>query len=227
MRLVRVLDWPLDGLGAGLVAARQSGRAGAYVNLTWPGFAGVVTGIASGRFAIAVNQAPMPRAGLGPWGDWTVERIRVWQTREVPPMHLLRQVFEQCASYAEACHALTHTPIALPAIFTLAGTRAGEGCVIERTATDAHRHAAPVCVANHWLTPALKGRPRGADSAGRLARMRETCRDPVDDGFGWLAPPVLNETTRMAAILDPAAGKLTARGYEADGAATAILALGP
>src|SRR3990172_7984342 len=33
-RLVRVLDWPFDGLGTNLVAALQTGGAGEWVNLT-------------------------------------------------------------------------------------------------------------------------------------------------------------------------------------------------
>ncbi|HMA16166.1 MAG TPA: hypothetical protein VKP12_15360, partial [Kiloniellaceae bacterium] len=37
-RLTRVLDWPFEGLGAQIVAARQNGPAGAWINLTWPGF---------------------------------------------------------------------------------------------------------------------------------------------------------------------------------------------
>ena len=49
--LWRTLDWPFDGLGRALVAVRQQGRAGRYISVTWPGFVGVLTGLAPGRFA--------------------------------------------------------------------------------------------------------------------------------------------------------------------------------
>lgn len=225
MRLLRVLDWPLNGLGKGLLAVRQSGVAGDYINLTWPGFAGAVTAIAPGRFAAAINQAPMPRSGLGFAGDWLVERTKVWRTREPPPMHLMRQVFEHCTTYEDARHALTHTPVALPAIVTLVGLRPGEGCVIERFATAAHTHDAPVAVANHWLTPDLRGHERGIESRSRLAIMQTVHETPVETDFNWLSPPMLNETTRLAAIMDPAAGRLVVQGFEADGPATTVLSL--
>jgi hypothetical protein len=225
MRLLRVLDWPLDGLGAGLVAAHQSGPAGSYVNLTWPGFVGVVTATAPGRFAAAINQAPMPHAGLGPWGDWAVGRVRVWRTSAPPPMHLLRQVFERCHDYEEARRVLTRTPIALPAIFTLTGADAGEGCIIERTPVTAHVHEAPATVTNHWLTPMLRGRSRGTDSIARHAAMKAVFQGAAGPDFRWLAAPMLNETTRMAAILDAGSARLAVQGFEADGPATTVLSL--
>ncbi len=49
--------------------AGQAGRgrpptrpAGDFLNVTWPGFAGVLTAVAPGRFAASINQAPMRRA---------------------------------------------------------------------------------------------------------------------------------------------------------------------
>lgn len=225
MRLLRVLDWRLDGLGEGLVAVRQSGPAGPWVNLTWPGFAGVVTAAAPGRFAAAINQAPMPKAGLGLAGDWAVGRARVWRSCAVPPMHLLRQVFEACDDYDAARRVLTETPIALPAIFILAGTGPREGCVIERTTGAAHVHAAPATVANHWLARGLRGRPRGTDSPGRLAAMEAVDHGAAGPDFAWLAPPMLNDTTRMATILDAGAGRLDVQGYERAAPATAVLSL--
>ena len=96
--------------------------------------------------------------------------------------------------------------------------------MIERTAQSAYVHEAPVCIANHWLTPALDGRPRGTESAARQALMETVYRRPAD-GFAWLAPPVLNPTTRLAAEMNPATGRLLARGFEESGPATRILRL--
>jgi hypothetical protein len=224
MRILRVLDWPLEGLGRDIVAARQRGPAGAFVNMTWPGYAGCVTGLAPGRFAAAVNQAPMQHFRLGRYGDWAVNRVRVWRSREIPPMHLLRQVFEHCTRFDDAKRALTHTPVAIPAIFVLAGPRSGQGCVIERTAHRAYVLEGPEAVANHWLTPGLTGRARGARSTQRRDAMAAAMGKAGDD-LDWLAEPMLNPKTRLASVLDAATGLLVARGYEAGAPATALLRL--
>ncbi len=42
------------------------------------------------------------------------------------------------------------------------------------------------------------------------------------DDFAWLKPPVLNPTTRLAMLAEPATGKLVAQGFETRGPATAI-----
>lgn len=224
MRMLRVLDWPLPGLGRDLVVTRQDGPAGQFFNLTWPGFVGTVTALAPGRFAAALNQAPIPSHGIGWMGDWLIERMAVWRSREVPPMHLLRQVMEGCRTYRDARHALTYTPIALPALFILAGAVPGEGCVIERTPGGSRIHEAPVSGANCWLTPGRDGKPRGRHSAARR-HMMESLLAHSGDGFDWLAPPILNPTTRVVCEMNPATGTLIAQGWEADGPATALLRL--
>lgn len=225
MRMLRVLDWPLSGLGRSLVAAHQAGPAGRFLNLTWPGFAGVVTGIARGRFAAAINQAPLPNRGLGCWGDWATSRLGIWRSREMPPMHLLRQVFEHCLSYEDARRALIHAPLAVSAIFTLVGPRPGEGCIIERKPHEAWVHPAPAAAANHWLSPDLRGRSRSASSPDRHNQMMALLEERPADGLDWLTPPIRNRMTRLAATLDPAEGRVLAQGFEEDGPATRPLAL--
>ena len=44
--------------------------------------------------------------------------------------------------------------------------------------------------------------------------------------FAWLRAPLLNPTTRLVMIAEPASGRLVARGYEAGGPATQTLAVG-
>jgi len=115
VRLMRVLDWRLAGLGRNLIAAWQRGPAGEFINLTWPGYVGVITAAAPGRFAVAINQPPMMRWGATPPIDWLIGRAQVWRSRALPPSHLLRLVCESCATYKDAKQCLAEMPLCLPA----------------------------------------------------------------------------------------------------------------
>jgi len=225
--LIRVLDWRTPGLGQNVVAAHVAGAAGSFVSLTWPGYTGVLQAMAPGRFAAAVNQAPMRPLGGGflPL-DWAMNRLRVWSVGRLPAAHLLRRVFEQAQTFADARRLLVDTPIAAPAIFSLAGLGAHEACVIERTETEASVFDGQRTAANHWSTPGWRGRGRGIDSAGR-ARQLAAFVDPVDVTLGWLQPPVLNPLTRLAMVASAARGRLIARGFEANGPATTTLVWQP
>ncbi|WP_072396951.1 hypothetical protein [Hyphomicrobium sp. CS1GBMeth3] len=223
-RLVRVLDWRTPGLGRHIIAARVPSPRGRFVTLTWPGYTGVLTAMAPGRFSAALNQAPMRKAVGFYVLDWAVSRRRVWTMPHPTPAHLLRSVFESAADFAEARERLTREPISTPAIFSLAGVRASETVVIERTETEARVHTGPTVAANHWEAPGWRGRSRGKQSAERAAMMHRIIPDLVTD-FSWLAPPVLNPTTRLAMISDAAEGRLVAQGFEAMRPATEPLDL--
>jgi hypothetical protein len=142
-RMLRVLDWRLPGLGAHVVVARERAPAGLFYNVTWPGAVAVLTAMAPGRFSAALNQAPMRQHGLGLLGNWAVCRAKVWRSTALPPAHLLRKVFETATDFAQAKRMLTETPLCLPALFTLSGVRAEEGCVIERTVASDRSRARP------------------------------------------------------------------------------------
>lgn len=212
-RLVRVLDWRSPGLGRHVIAARVQSPRGRFVTLTWPGYTGVLTGMAPGRFSAALNQAPMRKAVGFYVLDWAVSRRRVWTMPHPTPAHLLRSVFESAADFAEARERLTRDPISTPAIFSLAGIRANETVVIERTETDARVHVGPNVAANHWEAPGWRGRSRGNYSAERASMMHCVMPEVVPD-FSWLAPPVLNPTTRVVMVSDAAEGRLVAQGFE-------------
>ena len=46
------------GLGRHVEVARMCGSGGDFDSVTWPGYAGVLTASARGRFAACINQAP-------------------------------------------------------------------------------------------------------------------------------------------------------------------------
>ena len=216
-RLVRTLDWMTSGLGSFVMAARVQCPVGAFVTLTWPGFTGVLQAMAPGRFAAAINQAPMRKLGGGLYPlDWVANRARVWQAPYQMPAQLLRRVFETARDFATARRMLTGEPIAAPAIFTLAGVTGSEACTIERTEMEAHVIEGAACATNHWQAPGWSGHARGVDSEGRIVTMRGASPTELDPAFPWLVPPVLNKLTRLAMVADAACGRLVAQGYEGD-----------
>ncbi len=221
-RLVRVLDWRTDGLGRNVLAARVAGHTGPFVTLTWPGYTGVLQAVAPGRFAGALNQAPMRKAMGNYYLDWAANRRRVWTMPHATPAHLLRSVFERAETYHHAKDMLTKTPISSPAIFSLAGVEAHETCVIERQETDARVHPGSQVAANHWHAIGWTGHARGNDSGGRACQMAHVST-ALDPALPWLAEPILNPTTRLVMIADAKSGRFLAQGYEADGAATVVL----
>ena len=231
-QLLRVLDWPNDGLGRQVTAAHLEGPAGPWTNLTWPGFAGVIQAQARGRFAAAFNQAPLRRVtGFLPL-DWVVARRRWWRNDGLPPAHLLRHAFERCRSYAEAKDLLSSAALALPAIFVLAGLSPEECCVIERLETDVQVREGNgrdgVSSANHFKAFPGRWRPRGEASVERaaaLAGWRESCRGESGETLAFLEAPVLNPMTRLALMAEPGSGRMLVQGYERDGAATELLRL--
>ena len=217
----RTLDWPFPAIGRNVVLARAETDAGPVKYATWPGFLGVISGLAPGRFTIMINQAPLPRlSGLLPV-DWLTARWRTGRSRALPPAHLLRRVFETAEDFAQAVRMLAETPTALPVIFTVAGTRSDELATIERGSTGAMVDTERALAANHWRLTAEEARARGSDSIQRAELLDDSKKRP-EDGFAWLTPPILNPETRLALEGDMSNGVLRAVGYEATGPATLV-----
>ena len=232
--LLRVLDWPFPALGQHVVITLQSGKAGEFYNLTWPAVSGVYTAMAPGRFAAAINQAPMRKHQSTCIGDWLKNRILTEKAEGLPPSHLLRRVFEQAVNYNDAKRILTETPIAVPAIFVLSGIYQGEGCVIERLETSAQvlelGAAQQLTATNHFnssLASVGHGwRPREIDSEGRF---QQSCSihgyDLEAEHFDWLRAPVINKHTKLCVIADAATNRLMAQGFEGMTKVTDVFAL--
>ena len=228
--LVRTLDWPFPGLGSHLEVARMRGASGDFDNVTWPGYVGVLTASAPGRFAACINQAPMLRRTRRPWlrpYDIALNARQTWGVHSIPPDHLLREVFETCKTFGEAKHRLETTPIARPVIYILVGCYHGERCVIERTQDGFATRDHDTGAANDWLRsrPPWEARVgaevlfiRTFDEAAENSRTRRdhlaASPGPFVGEFGWVSPPVLNSQTRLAVEMCPATGVLRAIGYE-------------
>ena len=230
--LARTLDWPFPGLGRFVELVRMRGPAGEFINVTWPGYVGVLTALAPGRFAAAVNQAPLRRRSHGRLLRLYDLLANAWATlrhsRAIPPDQLLRRAFEAARDYDEAKRMLEATPVARPVIYTLAGCRTNERCVIERTEDGFNTRTDDHGAANDWLqsTPLWEGRIGASkvftctfEEAAQFSRLRREGLalwrgSFARDSFGWVAPPVLNPYTRIAVEMNPARGIIRAAGYE-------------
>jgi hypothetical protein len=230
--LARTLDWPFPGLGRHVEIARMRGPAGEFFNVTWPGYVGALTASAPGRFAAVVNQAPLCRRtrtkSLRLFDMASNGLATLLFARAIPPDQLLRQVFETCRDYREARTMLERTAIARPVIFTLVGCTPGERCVIERTENAAVTRDSDTGAANDWLAPLPGWEGRlGSDKllhasyeeAAERSHARRMALAGWDGAFAgtglsWVAPPVLNRYTRLAAEMCPARGILRVVGYE-------------
>ena len=188
VELRRVLDWGFPKLGENLIVAHQSGPSGDFHNITWPGI------------------------GM----DRLRNRFAVHKGGGMPPAFLLRQVFETARNYAAAKEMLCRTQVAVPVIYTLAGTRTGEGCVIERVENDfALREISRdrVCAANHFLSH-LNGYgrgwlPRSNDSGERARTIDAVPMRDIETEFAWFAPPIANPKSRLAMNVNAATGEIS------------------
>jgi len=234
--LIRTLDWPFIGLGRHLEVAHMRGAGGDFFSITWPGYVGVLTAMAPGRFAAALNQAPLWRRTrhrfLRPY-DHAVNALATWTSVDrMPPDQLLRRAFEVCDGYGSARRLLETAPVARPVIYTLVGCAANERCVVERTESDFVTREEETSAANDWLPnrPGWEGRigtrrflvSSFAEAAGYSRARREALASwsgsPAADRFDWLREPVLNTYTRLAVAMAPAGGILRAAGYDIAGA---------
>lgn len=228
-RMIRVLDWGLQGIGRYLVVGRHATRHGPFYNANWPGFAGVLTAMAPGRFAAAINQAPRVPV-LGPrWIDEVIGRVRLLRSRDVlPATHLLRRVFEEAGDYDAAVAMLMDASVglAMPALFTLSGVAPEQSCVIEALASERRLHRAvaadgfAVGVANDWLSGDLAGAPRAHalewsatvhPRDNNRVRRSAVCalQQGAFAGAADLAPPVINGHTVLVASANARTGEMT------------------
>jgi hypothetical protein len=235
-RLRRTLDWPFPGLGRLVETVWQRGPAGDFVNVTWPGFVGVLTAMAPGRFAASINQAPMPRRSAADalrWIDYARNAIGpLWTAGTWPPEHLLRHVFERCASFAEARAMLERAPLARAVLFMLVGVKPGERVVIEREAATFRTRVADGAIANAWQDardgwePRVCGVGRPVENNIRRIAALSAWSGRKAPAFEWVVPPVLYSFTRLSVDMAPANGALRAMGWEPDagGSATPVSA---
>ncbi len=216
---LRTLDWSVKGLGRHTVITHFSGaEAGDFYSVGWPGFVGVLSGMAPGRFSATINQAP-------PFGNPALQ----W-----PPSHLLRSLFETCETYDLALKALLDTPVCVPAFVTLVGIKAGEAAIVEMTPERnvAHpmRQQKPIAIANDYLSGKMRqecGLSSRTVSPGRKGLVSESRRNALLEIMNQRKPATLprlfsmleqeeieTAATAQQMVFLPAKGKLYVLGLE-------------
>jgi hypothetical protein len=225
-RLRRTLDWPFPGLGRLVEVMRREADAGSYFNVTWPGFVGVLTAVAPGRFAASINQAPMRQRTLL-WLDYALNALAGLRSTALPPEHLLRHAFETCVTFEQAHRLLETAPVARPVLFVLVGCKPGERVVIERDGESARTYWQDIVVANDWQEPRSGWRPRCCGEGTPVENNRSrraslaawTGRGAEVD---WVSGPVLNACTRVSVEMSPSTGQLVVAGWEDSARATEV-----
>lgn len=163
----RNLDWWTENnlLSSTTMIVRFKGApAGDFTSIGWPGFNGVLSAFAPGRFTVTLNAVLSDDPfNLG-----------------IPIVYLLRQVFETAESYDEAVQMLSVTPIPCDCLLLVSGISNGQMSVIERTPS---RHAirrttdGRIYVTNDYqlLNPSKREitTPLQATSCGRFNRISE------------------------------------------------------
>ena len=152
--------------------------AGEFTAVSWPGFIGVLSGFAPGRFAVTLNAVLSNEAAA-------IAR---------PITFLLREVLETARNFEEALEALCETEIFSDCILLLTGVNRGEIRVIERTPTK-YKIREPrngyISATNHYrafqIEP-LYGAGLASEEPGQLRETSCNRLDRIDEVFAGQAP---------------------------------------
>jgi len=104
--------------------AKQGDKVPLFVSAQFDGLMGVLTGMAKG-FAVAVNQRNRPKTStMKNWWSSVMGGQNVAMT--------VRQVLTECQTFDCAATKFSEQRLVAPAYITLAGTKAGEGLLLQR-----------------------------------------------------------------------------------------------
>ena len=204
MTHVRTMDWPVDGLGRHtLILHHVHAPAGNFYSVGWPGYSGVLSGYKPGAFSATINQADVIRLPNLQW----------------PPAHLLRWVFENCRTYAEALTILRNTPVCFPAFILLAGP--DKAAVVELgpdgNTVKPMSKGQPIAVANDYLSAkrqkmaGIYGRQADSDHRRKtmLRKLRRLKGGNIRQALTLIQDyPVANEQTMQQMVFAHESGNM-------------------
>jgi hypothetical protein len=216
----RNLDWHFPGTllrEHPMVFRVRGAPAGPYVAVGWPGLTGALTAVAPGRFSVSVNFVKARGDGFGR----LLARAAAGAT---PVAWAVRDALERASDFRAAVASLRDARLLAPVLLTVAGVRAGEACVLERTVRSAgvrlaagSTEAGDVCVTNHYACAELRGRSVDYDAGDTLVRLGAVTAglatgapSGVDEALEVLAPAVRGHTQHQA-VMRAAEGLLAVR----------------
>ncbi len=123
---IRNLDWPGESIGKYTIKVVYQSHFGSFTAITWPGYVGILSGVAKNRFSATVSLLPWPGFGWLPKPNIS----------GLPASFLLRHIFEHCAFFEDALKEIKNTPVVAPVIITLVGPEKGQAVAIERGTKD-------------------------------------------------------------------------------------------
>ena len=219
---VRNLDWPGEYLGQYTIKVNFSSHQGAFTAVTWPGFVGIMSAVAKGRFSATINWLPWLHSTLLPaW--FPKPNLLGW-----PASFLLRYIFEKCKTFEDALLEIKQKKVLAPVLITLVGPKKGQAVAIERGTRDykIRRYRAPALVAtNHYIAdekkrPKVKLRDDETNNYTykRKFMIEEKARQNkirrLSDAFKLLkCRPVLNECTTQSMVFSVKTGKALVRTF--------------
>ena len=219
----RNMDWCMSKIGPLTCLIHFEGPAGPFTSVGWPGFVGVLSGVAPGRFSASINQVPQRR-------HWLLRKLPFllgW-----PASFALRYNFERSASVSDVVEDLCDTVLVSSALFLVVGTERGDAVVVEHSGPKAacrRMRNGVLSVANHyerrdflpinkhWDRESLadsRNRRRHATAQGKKgARRARTANQAISLLDGW---PTRWEMTAQQMAFIPSSGKYAVRYRDTD-----------
>lgn len=230
--LVRTFDWYIKELQGKVIASTTTSedQKGSCVQFGFLGLSGVVQAVVPGKFAIAINQAPVQRYVTklidSPFTrkiDTFISTSLAITRRGTPPLLLARKICDEARKnpsfgYNQALKMIETTGLTHSVIFTLVGVKEGQFEIVERSPTKAaripKRKDGSVAANNASQTGLIDGRPRGP--SGRIEAICAT--HPQDLQNADLPAlrrtleqaPTLNDETVLAMATCPGTGGIDA-----------------
>ena len=202
--LARAMDWNLpSGIGKLSAVFRYQGEQHEFLSVGFPGVTGVISGLSSRGFAIAVNQRF--QEGLS------------WPTFNMPVLWLVRSVLEEAQSYTDACGILSESSAFAPAYYLLCGAYRGQARLVQSDGDADDVIHVPEgkaqCVANHDVDeeePEEVGQGSSEHRYGTLKKRVERISEmSVTSAKRTLAHyPVMNSDTVHQMVILPEQGEI-------------------
>jgi len=201
---MRNMDWPLERLEEGTVILNyKNALAGDFKTITWPGFSGVISGVAKGRFSASINMNAIDNS---------------FDVGGKPVAFILRDAFEKCRTCKNALDYISNQRVMAPAFVHLAGIKKSEHYVIDLNPNQTHIwyphefHMDPFAIANHDLDDkSYEDEYYEMDSEERrkfIVKKAKSVHSPKTALSVLKKPPVMNEETKQSMVLLPKTGQI-------------------